>query len=449
MMVRTLHRFFLMLAACLVLASATVKAVTISGTVTDGTNGKPSAGDSIVLIDVQAGMAEAASTTTDAKGRYSIEPPGMGVYLIRATHQGGPYFIAAPQGGGPGDITVYDVAVKVDGVSIDADMLLVEGAGDMLRVQERYMVRNTSLPPRAQFSNDTFEIALPDGAQLDGAAATRPGGMATNTRLTPVGRPGHYSFNVPIQPDKGETETLLEVQYHIAYSGKYTFSPHLQMPADNLVVYVPHGMTFAGAKGVAFEATQQDPRVQTFVAKAVRPAQAVSFVVSGEGQMPRDAESGGMQKGGATADAGTDNRPGGGLGVPIDTPDPLTKYKWWLLCGMTILLVAGAGYLLRNRSQVAVAGVNGSVEDRASTFPSRSIQMLTHQRDTAEVEPRVYQGRQAMLLNVIKEELFAIESEKLSGVLSADEYSEVKAGLQALLKRTLKANSQGRTSAVT
>jgi hypothetical protein len=41
------------------------------------------------------------------------------------------------------------------------------------------------------------------------------------------------------------------------------------------------------------------------------------------------------------------------------------------------------------------------------------------------------------LLNVLKEELFAIESEKLSGTLSTTEYAQIKTGLEALLKRTL------------
>jgi hypothetical protein len=36
--------------------------------------------------------------------------------LVRVTHQGAGYFIAAPQGGAPGDIPVYDVAAKVQGV---------------------------------------------------------------------------------------------------------------------------------------------------------------------------------------------------------------------------------------------------------------------------------------------------------------------------------------------
>jgi hypothetical protein len=235
-------------AVFLVLASATYGA-TVTGTVTNKTFNKPSAGDTVALIDVGAGMSEAASATTNASGQYSIEAPGMGPYLIRVNHQGGTYFIAAPQGGGSGDVTVYDVAAKLDGVSIDANMFLVEAAGNMLRIHERYLVRNTSLPPRAQFSDNTFEIAIPQGAEIDSASATRPGGLATITRLVPLGRKGHYTFNIPIQPNQGEKETLFEVQYHLPYSGKYTLTPQPQIAADNVVVYLPQGIDFKGSKG--------------------------------------------------------------------------------------------------------------------------------------------------------------------------------------------------------
>ena len=113
--------------ACLMTAVFS-HAATVTGTVSNKTTGKPSAGDSVALIDVGAGMSEVTTATTDGKGHYSLQSPGTGAYLVRVSHEGANYFIAAPQGDVPGDVTVYDVAAKVDGVSIDADMLLVEGA---------------------------------------------------------------------------------------------------------------------------------------------------------------------------------------------------------------------------------------------------------------------------------------------------------------------------------
>jgi len=54
------------------------EAATVTGTVTNKTTGKPSQGDTVVLVDVQAGMAEAARATTDAQGHYSLQSATAG-----------------------------------------------------------------------------------------------------------------------------------------------------------------------------------------------------------------------------------------------------------------------------------------------------------------------------------------------------------------------------------
>ncbi len=413
------------------------QAAAVTGTVTNKTTNKPSAGDTVVLVDVQAGMSEAATATTNAAGKYSLDAPGMGPYLIRVSHQGGTYFIAAPQGGAPGDVNVYDVAAKVDGVNIDADMLLIEAGGGTLRVHERFLIRNTSLPPKAQFSSNTFEIVMPADAELDGASATRPGGLATNTRLIPLSQKGHYSFNIPIQPDQGEKETMFEVQYHLSYNGHATLSPRPQMPADNLVVYVAKGIAFSGAQGASFQSTQEDPRVQTYVAKNIHPGQAVSFTVSGEGQMPVETQGAGMGQqvgAGDSGAAGAGNRPGGGIGVPIDTPDPLSKYKWWILGGLTLLLIAAAAFLLRRQREGTLVT---SEPTHDAAFEPKTSPLSAHRPGPATASNTAPATGNAVLLNVLKDELFAIESEKLSGTLSGGEYAEIKKGLEAVLRRAL------------
>jgi hypothetical protein len=45
------------------------------------------------------------------------------------------------------------------------------------------------------------------------------------------------------------------------------------------------------------------------------------------------------------------------------------------------------------------------------------------------------------LLNALKEELFALESEKLSDTITAKDYAEAKAALETVLKRALKRSS--------
>src|ERR1700683_2844642 len=94
----------------LIFANAGAQAASVNGTVTDRTTDKPAAGDPVVLLEPMSGMSEVGHATTDAQGRYSLTLPGASPYLVRVTHQGAEYFIPAPQGGGPGDISVYDVA---------------------------------------------------------------------------------------------------------------------------------------------------------------------------------------------------------------------------------------------------------------------------------------------------------------------------------------------------
>jgi hypothetical protein len=74
-------------ALTLLATGALTQAATVTGTVTDKTTGKPAAGDTVVLVDVQAGMNEAAHATTDAHGRYSLKEPGNNPYLVRVTHR--------------------------------------------------------------------------------------------------------------------------------------------------------------------------------------------------------------------------------------------------------------------------------------------------------------------------------------------------------------------------
>ena len=443
---RSLKSIPWVIAFTFILCGIATEAATLRGTVTNKTTNKPSAGDTVVLVDVQAGMTEAARATTNASGQYTLDTPGIGPYLIRVNHQGGTYFIAAPQGEVPGNVTVYDVAPKVDGVGVDADMLLVEAAGGMLRVHERFQVRNTSLPPRAQFGDNTFEVVIPVEAEIDSASATRPGGLSTNTHLVPLSEKGHYTFNIPIQPDQGEKQTLFEVQYHISYSGKYTFVPHLQMPANNFVVYVAKGIDFKPAQGTGFQSAPEDPRVQTFVVRNVHPGQAIGFSVSGEGQMPQDAQGagGGQQAGmGASENEGANgvgSGPGGGLGAPIGTPDPLTKYKWWILALLTLLLITGSAFLLRQRGEATLGGhaVDHELPIAANPVP---VFVRTDPRPAgpAAIHRATRSSANAALLNMLKEEMFAIEQEKVTGDLSMEDYTTIKAGLEALLKRTLQA----------
>lgn len=436
---------FLSSAAALLFAATLSQAATVTGTVTDKTTGKPVSGDTVVLVDVQAGMGEVAHATTDAQGRYTLNEPGAGPYLIRVTHQGAGYFIAAPQGGAPGDIPVYDVASKVDGVSIEADVFEFEADNGQLHVTERYFVHNTSSPPRTQWTHRSFEVVLPAEATIAGVAAQRPTGLPTSVKLDPTGAKGHYAFDFPIQPDEGEKDTLFQIEYTLPYAGgKYTFHPNELLHTQSIGILLPKSMTFSDASP-DFQPIQQDPGIQTFVAKNVTPGKDLAFTVSGTGSMPREAQGNGAAQGDAAGAGAPPSGPGGGIGEPINTPDPLSKYKWWILGALALLLAAATAFLLRKPAGVPGAppayAAHGAPHPATLPTPAFANPTLSAPAFAAAATSTTPAAKNAALLNALKEELFSLESEKLSGTITAEEYAEVKPALEVVLKRALKRSS--------
>jgi len=410
-------------------AGALAQAAQLTGTVTDKTTGKPAAGDAVVLVEPMTGMTEVAHTTVDARGHYTLNRPSNAPALVKVTHQGAEFFADAPQSGAVPDIAVYDVAQKVDGVFIEADVMELESANGQLHVLERYFVHNTSMPPRTQWSPKSFEIVLPPEAQIESAQGQRPsnGSLPTTLKLEPDGGKGHYAFNFPIQPDEGDKDTQFNISYTIPYSGSFTFHPQESLSTQSVGVLLPKSMTFAAGSGSTFTPINQDPNIQTFVAKNATPGKALEFTISGTGSMPREDQ--GAPAGGQEAGAPANGQPGGGIGEPINTPDPLSKYKWWILGGLAIVFAAAAAFLLRKPAgspAVAVAGTGAAVASAPVYAPH---------------VPSSPAAKNGALLSALKEELFSLESDKLTGAVSPAEYAETKAALETVLKRALKKSS--------
>src|SRR5271168_930253 len=314
------------LCALLALASG-ASAATITGTVTNGTTHTPAAGDAVTLISLDQRMQEIAKSTTDAQGQFSIDAPDPGMHLIRVDHEGAAYFQPAPPNTPSVNVQVYDVAAVVAGVSTVANVMRVETDAQGLRVTQSFFIKNDSNPPRTQFSNQSYAFYLPPDAQIEGSAAMAPGGMPVQSSPVPLKDKGHYAFLFPLRPGV----TQFQLSYHLPYSGSLSFDQRFANTTDSFVVMMPKSMSFKPGGGVSFESLNETPGALTFLARNGTPTHPFAFTVSGSGAMPRDtqaeSQSGdnagpGLASQGGSA-AANDTRPGGGLGVPIDTPDPL------------------------------------------------------------------------------------------------------------------------------
>ncbi len=425
---------------CLLLLTSFAAAQNITGTVTNATTGKPSAGDEVTLLSLSQGMQEVGHTKSDAQGRFSLAAPAGegGPRMVRVTHDGVNYF---PPGGPlmPGTTTaelkVYDSAKKVDGLSQTVEVDRYQSDGKQLEAIALYAIRNQSQPPRTVADDKhTFEFVLPDGAELESAQAKGPGGQPIAVEASPGPQKNHYAFNYPLRPG----ETQFQVSYHIPYSGEASISPKPLGEVQHFVVMTPKGMTFTPKNPQQFQSMPDDSGAGVMVATNVKPGQDLSFRIAGtgafqaEGQQGAqstgrgDASGGGAMGGGAPATA-NDNRPGGGLGAPIDAPDPLHDYRAYILGAFALVLVMGGAYVVSKSNT------------RPQTVPLPACGGVLDGPEAAEI-PSASRDRGSLLLDAMKEELFQLEIDRQQGKVSAEEYAKAKSALDETIRRALARN---------
>jgi hypothetical protein len=409
------------------LTSLAAAQTTLSGTVTNRTTNQPAAGDDVVLLSLSQGMQEADRAKTDAKGHFTLKlDDARTPHLVRAIHQGVTYHQMAPPGTKSVEVDVYDALEKIAGISVTADVMRLQVRGNRLEAIRLFVVDNKSTPPRTQMSDQNFEFFLPEGAEVVQGMAMTAGGQPLNISPVPQKEKDRYAFVFPLRP--GETE--FQVAFQMPYSGQVTFHPHALYPAQHFVVMLPKGMKFTSGPNTGFKvvADPKQPDATVEVASNTSVGQRLDFSLSGagvlEGGENQSSENqGGENQGGGppAAVAGRDSRPGGGLGPPIDAPDPLEKYRWYILGGFAIVLTMGAFYIVGGSKAKAMAELAPARAERSEV--SRPLKSA---------------GQPAALLEALKEEIFQLELEHKQGRISQQEYEKAKAALDQTLERALR-----------
>jgi len=433
---------------CALLLTSFAAAQTLTGTVKNSTTGKPAVGDEVVVFKLGQGMEEAGRTKTDAKGQFSFKlEDSQSPHLVRAIHQDVTYHRMAPPGTTSVALEVYDVAKKVEGITVVADIMRVQAAQGQMAVTREFGVQNTSAPPRTQMSERNLEFYVPDGAQIidESATATTENGNPLKSAPVPEGEKNRYSFIFPLRPGL----TRFEVTYQLPYSGSANLDPKSLYPLEHFVVMLPKAMQFTSAAtsaGFKLINYPSEPGASVQVASNTKPGQNLAFKISGEGTLDPGQESGAPGSGegqqssaGGAPSAQSGNRPGGGLGPPIDAPDPLQKYRWWILGGFAAVLLIGGVYVASRQQAAARAlkqqktSVPVSMEEEDDYEPAETVAAHTSR---APARPT------SMLMEGIKEELFQLEIERKQGEISQADYEKAKTALDQTLERALKREAQ-------
>ena len=411
-------------------------AAPITGTVTNRTTNRPSAGDEVTLL--QQGMQVIAQATTDAKGQFSLNAPEGAEYLLRVVHDMATYYQAVPSGAQSVDVDVYSASAHVAGLTTEVMMLRAQtdASGANLDVTEDFVVKNDSKPAMTQYSKAPYDVYLPANAVIEATAAKGPNGMPTAQELAPQSEKGLYSVMFPIKPG----ETQIEIEYHLPYTGNLKLNMKVAGQTDMFAVSLPKSMTFTPGADAQFISANADLNASTYLMRNLKAEQSVSFDIGGSGQLPRETQgadqSGQAAAGGGDASAPVDTAPGKGLGNPLDpngTHEPLsTKYKWWIMGGLGLLLVAAAGVLLRKPAVAPVVGVAASQSVATPVVGARAV--VASSLPVVAATPA---GRQEQLLQVLKEELFGLETDRLQGHVSEADYLQAKAAIELILRRAL------------
>jgi len=389
--------------------SLTASADSIKGVVRNDTTGKPSVGDKVSLKSPASGsMDDVATTKTNSKGEFSFEAkPSRMPYIVWVQHENVTYPRMAMPGPSPVAIRVYEAAPKLD-VDIQEHLIVLHtepSAPGTLKVDELYTLNNASTPPRTLVAPHTLELYLPENAKIEETTVQVPGNQPLKVALVPSTEKDKFAFGFPIRPGQSQ----FRVGYSLPYTGKLKVNTRLAAPVQNMLVVLPPSITFAPNDAALYQATS-DPQLKglsLYVAKNTTPQQQIGFEVSGTGEMPRAQDSAPAQAGAGNGQGRPDNAPGGGIGLPNEKPDPLQSGQWAFLGVMILFLTAGAVFI------------------------------YTTTRHTVVEKPNLPQDRSGMLLEVMKDEVFQLESDRLQGKISTEEYQTAKSALDKTLQRAV------------
>jgi hypothetical protein len=244
------------------LLSTLPAAAAISGTVVNGTTGKPEAGITVTLLKMtQKGPQPAGEIKADAQGKFQLDQTVDGPTLVRATVDGVTYnHVLVPGMPSEGvNLEVYNASKEPGSAKVSKHMLLFEPTGQQLVVNEAFIVANTGKTAWNDPADGTLRIFLPH--TIDGEAhvsATPPGGQPLQQVAQKTGQPDVFKINFPMRPG----ETRVDVTYTLPYKAGDPYAGKIPSKDDNTYLIVPEGITM---KGDALSDMGQEPRTKAHI----------------------------------------------------------------------------------------------------------------------------------------------------------------------------------------
>jgi Carboxypeptidase regulatory-like domain len=409
---------------------------TVSGTVTNGTTGKPAAGAEVILIQLQGGMQPVANTKTDAKGRYAFDNPGLGAgapMLIRVVYGGVNYHEPVPPGKTTADVQVFEPTDKPSAFTVTNHAVIVQPNGSDLMVGEEYSIENKTQPPVAFYRADgSFDFSIPDGADFSQASAWGSAGMPVVQGTIDKGK-NKLAIAFAFRPG----ESGVRISYKVPYPGnRITLKNISSYAADRMIIAAPPTVQISG-DGIT--AAGQDQGFNVYTRAAVAADSPLGINVSGTAPMPPvnqgASENGTPPAGDNSANASVNSRleASGAEATTVATttvPARLDSLKWILVGGFASIFALGFIYLFR-RPQV-MAPTNGDAPASVAAkvaYPAAPTPSPAAAETVAEVNREVFGS-----LDELKNSLFRLELRRQAGTITEDDYERERRQMEKVLR---------------
>jgi len=425
--------------ALALVAAGSALAGTVTGVVSNGTNGKPAAGIDVILIQLQGGMQPVANTKTDAQGKYKFDNPSIGQQpmLIRAVYRGVMFHQPLTPGHDTVDVSVYEPSSDAKTMQMGSRLIVFQPNGANLVVGEEYSLQNQSNPPVAYFNEKgDFQFQLPEGAQLSDVSSWGPSGMPVKQGTIDRGS-RKYAIAYAFQPG----ENGVRLSYQVPYpSDRATLRFTSDYTAQRVMLVVPPTVEVS-SPGFAAAGTEQGFNLYT---RDNMPA-GLPFDVSLSGTAPPPSQ----QAQGSDAGGGGDqinSRTPSGPAIQV-MPNRLDSLRWITLGGFAALFALGVFFIWR--APVAVATEGMAAAPAAATAPrsGRARKQQNSASKSAQVSapaPAPPSSRTELdrsvdqSLDGLKDRLLRLELRRQAGTISEEEYARERNRAEQVLRELVR-----------
>src|SRR5207244_1173319 len=133
---------------------------TLQGRVVNGTTNRPVAQQRVELLTLGEGMNKNADTASAADGSFRFtltESASSPHWLLRAIYQGVNYNLSVTPDqdlSKPVTVTIYETTKFLADIEVSLPLMLAQASGNLLYVQQQYLLDNTSKPKKTLASTD-------------------------------------------------------------------------------------------------------------------------------------------------------------------------------------------------------------------------------------------------------------------------------------------------------